>query len=457
MVFLPIKVDLDLHRLPIVTLAVAILCVLVYYLQAQNEDEVLQATQQFCQQPTSRTTNQVMDAIIGDHDAESCELLFWYLRFNGNVEESLRELADQAAPVTGIARQASADYVYEQVNQRYQEFLLFIPDSMTEQLWYHPHSWNPWRMITASFSHSGWSHLIGNLFFFVAFAMAAETIVGHAALVGLILLYAIGTHVVYSLAVIAASDALPTVGLSGVVMAVIALLSYFLPRGNIRCLFWIFIYARFFQVPIWLFAGWYVGWDVYNLINDDGQSGVNFVAHVSGAALGYGSGFFLFRRRKREIEALVKGEAEDFRWLDELQRVKKLENSGQSARQVQALAQLIEAYPQRETELRLMRHHALSKLNADHEQQLNDQRLLDLLLDDQRLGEAVEIYLQSYQQKLNVKPLQGEHYLPLFKLLRARHENAAALALASGFHQRFTAHPDIPQLYYEVACITAVP
>ena len=52
------------------------------------------------------------------------------------------------------------------------------------------------------------------------------------------------------------------------------------------------------QLLAWILAAWYVGWDIYSLTHDDGSSHTNFVAHVSGAAIGYLGGFALFRTRK---------------------------------------------------------------------------------------------------------------------------------------------------------------
>ena len=62
--------------------------------------------------------------------------------------------------------------------------------------------------------------------------------------------------------------------------------------------------VRIVAVPAWLLVAWYIGWDAYDLfVLSDDSSGVNLVAHVSGAALGYLAGIAFFRSRRREIKA----------------------------------------------------------------------------------------------------------------------------------------------------------
>ena len=47
-----------------------------------------------------------------------------------------------------------------------------------QQLWYQPHSWDVWHMITAAFAPVSWGHVTGNLSFFLAFAATVEVILG---------------------------------------------------------------------------------------------------------------------------------------------------------------------------------------------------------------------------------------------------------------------------------------
>jgi membrane associated rhomboid family serine protease len=197
----------------------------------------------------------------------------------------------------------SRAYTVQQLEQAYGDFKPSVKPSLTERLAYNPASYNVWHMVTAAFAHASWGHIIGNLIFFYAFGTTVEIVIGPLAFAAMIFAFAIGTHFFYSLSQVMATSPMPTIGLSGVVMGVIGLFAYLAPTARIRCVLWLLVFWRVLRVPAWILALWYVGWDVYSLTRHNGSSHVNFVAHVSGAALGYLSGVVFFRKRKEWVNA----------------------------------------------------------------------------------------------------------------------------------------------------------
>ncbi len=173
---------------------------------------------------------------------------------------------------------------------------------LTDRLVYRPTSWNPLQMMTASLAHADWLHLLGNLVFFWAFAVTAEAILGWWRFALFCIAMALGTHIVYSAATLS-TPALPTLGLSGVVFAVMALTAFFLPGAPIRTVLWVIV--RFFtiRVPAWFLALWYSGFDAHQLLSGAQSGGVNLVAHVSGAVLALVFGLLFYRGIKRELAA----------------------------------------------------------------------------------------------------------------------------------------------------------
>jgi membrane associated rhomboid family serine protease len=101
-------------------------------------------------------------------------------------------------------------------------------------------------------------------------------------------------------------SALPTVGLSGVVMAAVAALAIMMPAVRIRCFFWFIVIFRILRVPALLIALWYIGWDIYEMNQLDNKSLINYVAHVSGAAIGalFGAWYAVFRSKMLKELAL---------------------------------------------------------------------------------------------------------------------------------------------------------
>jgi len=107
--------------------------------------------------------------------------------------------------------------------------------------------------------------------------------------------------VVVCLASLGGAKPLPTLGLSGVVMGVMALWAFLMPRARVHCFAWLVVLYRRFTVPAWLFVLWYAGWDSWTLFAHGSGGGINLVAHVSGAAIGMGIGAVLFSGLRRRL------------------------------------------------------------------------------------------------------------------------------------------------------------
>ncbi len=305
MLFLPFKADLNLFRFPFITIAICILCLLIYNNQFLNERKVLKNGISFCEEPGPQMWRMVLDRTLGDAGAESCAKMMWKIHLSDQPQREIDAFATQGKPLLGLTPEANVAYKSEVIGDRYQSFQAQVPKYETQALWYQPKSWNVWHMITAAFAHGSWDHVIGNLFFFFAFAATVEVILGSLVYAGVVVLLALGTHTFYSLAMLAVPDAMPTVGLSGVVMGMMAMFAFFLPRGRIKCFLWFLVIVRIIPIPAWVLVGWYVGWDVLALLRSEDMGEVNIIAHVSGAAIGYMLGVLLFRARRREVRALL--------------------------------------------------------------------------------------------------------------------------------------------------------
>jgi membrane associated rhomboid family serine protease len=203
-----------------------------------------------------------------------------------------------------VATGALATHYEEALLSAYRSFQSSAPSNLTARLWYTPGSGSPVRMVTAALAHGSWSHLIGNLLFFFAFAATIEILLGPILFLAVFVALAFGTHSVYSLAMIGKAQTLPTVGLSGVVSGMIALFVYFIPQARISCLLWLVVFYRRFAIPAWLLAAWFIGWDIYYQVSG-GMPGVNLIAHLAGAALGFLLGFTLFRKKRHWAQELV--------------------------------------------------------------------------------------------------------------------------------------------------------
>jgi membrane associated rhomboid family serine protease len=305
MLFLPYRVDLDLFRVPFVTIFVCLICIFIYYNQNRNERLVIETAEATCLYQRGAEWNMVLNKSMGNSVPETCLEMMWKIHSAKNKEQQITEFAEQGEQIVGFSKEYSIEYKSDVITKRYQDFSRRVPHYETQRLWYEPKSWDVVKMITASFSHGSWMHVIGNLFFFVAFAATIEVILGPIVFLVVVLTLALGTHTFYSIAMLGVSDPAPTVGLSGIVMGMMALFTFFLPHGKIRCFFWFFVFIKRFALPAWLLAGWFIGWNVYDIFTEVERSNVNLVAHVSGAGIGYLLGVIFFRSQWREVRKIV--------------------------------------------------------------------------------------------------------------------------------------------------------
>jgi membrane associated rhomboid family serine protease len=300
MFFFPFQVDLRLFRLPVLTVLIMLLCTLIYYDQSRSMARWNDAIGFACahQEESLRWLLQ--------QEHRTCPWLAQELVLAHDPQAALDQLIDDTAGGPYSERLGGRDDIAQLLNGFWQNLRnLGGSPPLTSRLVYRPDSWNPWRAITSSLAHGSWGHLIGNMIFFYLFGSMLEAILGPlrylAALVGL----ALGTCLVYSL-VNAGHHGPPTLGLSGVIYGVMSLFAWFMPEARIRSVYWFLMRGGITLIPAWLVVGWYVAGDIYSLSTGGGH-GVNLVAHVSGAILGYLAGPLLFQGRKDWLREETKG------------------------------------------------------------------------------------------------------------------------------------------------------
>lgn len=302
MLFFPYKFDLALKRVPFLTIFICLVCVAIYTKQFLNESEFVEKTRWFCTKSRSHIEQLALQKALGDASAYRCVEFMYELGLADDPQMAIDEYAEKSQSFAGLSDEDSRIYIRDFLNDEYRTYRARVPAYATRDLWYAPASWDPVSMITSSFSHGSWDHLIGNLIFFFAFAAAVELLVGPLGFAATIMAMVFGTSIAYSLAMISVEDPLPTVGLSGIVMGMIAMLAYFMPTAKIRCFYWFIVKIGTVAISAWILALVYVGLDVFTLMTQDEMGGINLIAHVSGAVIGVLMGVIFFRQKRREIQ-----------------------------------------------------------------------------------------------------------------------------------------------------------
>jgi membrane associated rhomboid family serine protease len=157
--------------------------------------------------------------------------------------------------------------------------------------------------LTSIFLHGGWIHLIGNLWYLWIFGDNVEDRLGHGKFLLFYLaggLAAAAVHLLFNL-----GSAVPTVGASGAIAAVLGAYAVLFPRARVLTLVPIFFFFQVITLPALLvLALWFVVQIFAGTLSIAGGGGVAWWAHIGGFV--FGAAVMLALRGPRRSEAWVR-------------------------------------------------------------------------------------------------------------------------------------------------------
>jgi membrane associated rhomboid family serine protease len=152
------------------------------------------------------------------------------------------------------------------------------------------------------FMHASWQHILGNMLFLWIFGNNVEDAMGP---VKYLAFYLLGGIAALALQVAISPDsAVPTLGASGAIAAVLGAYIVLYPRARVLTLVLIIFFFTVIEVPAWVMLGiWFAEQAVFgaaNLTNPTGGGGgVAYFAHVGGFIFGLLAVRLLATRRKQ--------------------------------------------------------------------------------------------------------------------------------------------------------------
>jgi len=301
--FLPVKADFTLPRFPWLTAVVCVVCFGVFLKQVDDWNKFENAVYGFCDESRSNITKMIFNE-ISDNSPEACIAVMYSIAASRDEQATIEKMVNEMRPLQSFSVEDSKYYVSGMLNEELRNYHIRVPEHPDEGLAYFTDTWNPLTMIASAFAHGSWSHIIFNLFFFIAFAATIEVLIGSVAYIGLILVVSLFTGVFSSVSAIASGTHFSTLGLSGVVMGMMGLFAYLLPKAKIRCYYWFIIFFGSVAIPAWALALWYIGGDVYALFASEDHGMVNVMAHVTGGIAGYLFGIIFLQKVRWETRIM---------------------------------------------------------------------------------------------------------------------------------------------------------
>ena len=175
---------------------------------------------------------------------------------------------------------------------------------------------NPWvTLLTATFIHAGWLHLIGNMLFLWIYGDNVEDAMGHIPY----LIFYLLVGLLAGLAQVASGpgSTVPGVGASGAIAGVMAAYLVLYPGASVRVLIPIIIIPWITNLPAFiLMLFWFVtqvisGVAALGARATGGEGGVAWFAHIGGFVAGLALVWF-FRTRRRSPD--VRHQYDRFGW-----------------------------------------------------------------------------------------------------------------------------------------------
>ena len=299
---LPLKADFPLPRFPILTVLVCLICLGVFVKQQSDWADFGQAIERYCSTERSHLETIIFERIGAAENMNECSQIMYTIA-NDPVRDSSEVIADMARtmrPLTGFNAEDSREYVQLMLEEETRRYKRLVPDDPDSKIAYYTGSWNPITMITSSFAHGDWGHILFNLVFFFAFAATVEVLIGPLRYLAFILADSLFIGVTGS-AFAALGDAhYYTLGLSGVVMGMMGLFAYLLPRGKIKIFYFFLVIFGWVAVPGWILVAFFLGGDIVTLLTEDDYGVVNVMAHVMGGLGGFLFGLAFLRNERWE-------------------------------------------------------------------------------------------------------------------------------------------------------------
>lgn len=165
-----------------------------------------------------------------------------------------------------------------------------LPDGSVETLVEAPGPSPIWlTLVTSTFMHGGWAHLLGNMLFLFIFGDNVEEAFGsglYAAFYLVVGVLASLAHVVFN-----ADSIVPSLGASGAISGVLAAYLVLFPRNRISVVSFFGIFPVRYTVPAIVMIGLWAAFQFLNgfasITPSEETSGVAYMAHVGGFVAGF--------------------------------------------------------------------------------------------------------------------------------------------------------------------------
>lgn len=303
---IPYKPEVSLNYFPVFSILICIICIYLHVNVEKNRDEINSSAVQFCEEYKSRSFKIAVKSIANQYSDEICGILITQIYSYPNHELVIDEYVKKSKKLSIYSKSQSKKYVKKYLSKGFDKFQQTNPPKyLTNEYVYVGGSKDISRMVTSSFAHADWHHLIGNLLGYTAFGLLVELIIGPFFFMALFFTIALSVGVVSSLWYGSSDIPQLFLGLSGIVFGMMGAMLYLWPQARIKAILWIVIIFKNISLPAWIIAVVYIGWNVHYVL-EKVDSNVNFIAHLIGALSAFTFSVVFLKRKKEDLIYMLK-------------------------------------------------------------------------------------------------------------------------------------------------------
>lgn len=287
MIVIPFDRRLDWRRPPLITIALVLINVLVFFLFQGQDDRRLDAAVDYyhdtglgaLELPHYRdylmaTDPDALDERFETDSEDGDGLLLWRMLRDEAFMQRLR--ADQ------VIEPADAEYAqwrplrseFDRQLERVSSFRWGFVSAKPR--WY--------AALTHMFLHADLGHLLGNMFFLFAVGFLVEGAIGRMVYLGSYVLSGFGALGLYAL--VEPVSSVPMVGASGAIAGLMGMYAVLFGRRRISFFYFVLVYFDYVKAPAVLLLGLWLGFELIQYFWLAPGSSVAYMAHVGGLLSG---------------------------------------------------------------------------------------------------------------------------------------------------------------------------
>ncbi|MCW9018647.1 MAG: rhomboid family intramembrane serine protease, partial [Kangiellaceae bacterium] len=282
MIIVPTEKRFDWKHTPVALFAIVLLNILIFFFyQSGDEEKYIQAFDKYNSLNLIKDEWPAFQAFVGQKNDPNLDVILDYYN-QGYAEEAASGILFNLE-FTQFLNKYAHRYIegdsYSNWKTKRKSVNDIIDSTSSFNFGLVPSNASPLAYITYQFLHGDLMHLVGNLFFLILCGFAVEAIVGHRRFLAFYLLGGIAGGLLHSF--LNQKSAIPLVGASGSISAVMAMYLAVFRLKRIEFFYWFFVFVGYIRLPALTILPIYIGKEIFSYFSDQ-SSNVAFMAHTGG-------------------------------------------------------------------------------------------------------------------------------------------------------------------------------